>query len=98
MTALMLSNMQVKENILTDEKYKYIFSVEAVNALVNQGVSFRDAYRQVGNTINEGKFSFDPSTALHHTHEGSIGNLCNEEIRKEMERVISKFGLQTPDL
>ena len=92
MTQLMLSNMQPKENILTDEKYKYVFSVEAVNALVNKGISFRDAYRQVGNTINEGKFSFDPSTALHHTHEGSIGNLCNDEIAGEMEAVIRKFG------
>ena len=97
LTGLMLSNMQVKENILRDEKYKYIFSVEAVNALVNQGMSFRDAYREVGNTINEGKFNFDASAALHHTHEGSIGNLCNDEIQKEMESVISKFGPQTTD-
>jgi argininosuccinate lyase len=97
MTGLMLSNMQVKENILEDEKYKYIFSVEAVNALVNQGVSFRDAYRQVGNTINEGKFNFDASTVLHHTHEGSIGNLCNAEIRMEMESLITMFGPRTAD-
>ena len=97
MTGLMLSNMQVKENILKDERYKYIFSVEAVNALVNQGVSFRDAYRQVGNTINEGKFNFDAAAALHHTHEGSIGNLCNEEIRKEMESIMNKFGPRTTD-
>ena len=97
MTGLMLSSMEVKKNILEDEKYKYVFSVEAVNALVNQGVSFRDAYRQVGNTINEGKFKFDASKPLHHTHEGSIGNLGNEEIRKEMESVIDMFGRQTTD-
>ena len=92
MTGLMLSNMEVKKNILADEKYKYVFSVEAVNALVNKGISFRDAYRQVGNTINEGKFSFDATQSLHHTHEGSIGNLCNEEIRREMGAVIERFG------
>jgi len=76
---------------LQDEKYRYIFSVEAVNELVNQGISFRDAYKQVGNLIDEGKFKYDASKALHHTHEGSIGNLCNDEIREQMEKVIEKF-------
>lgn len=88
---LMLSNMKVKENILTDEKYKYLFSVEAVNELVNKGVPFREAYQQVGNSINKGEFEYDLKQ-LHHTHEGSIGNLCNEEIKAEMEKVIGKFG------
>ncbi|MEJ8817323.1 argininosuccinate lyase [Lacibacter sp. H407] len=88
---LMLSNMKVKENILTDEKYKYLFSVEAVNELVNKGVPFREAYQQVGNSINKGEFEYDLQQ-LHHTHEGSIGNLCSEEIKAEMEKVIEKFG------
>lgn len=91
MTGLMLSHMQVKENILADEKYKYLFSVEAVNELVNQNIPFRDAYREVGNQIEKGEFSFDPTRKLNHVHEGSIGNLCNDEIRKLMEMVIQKF-------
>jgi argininosuccinate lyase len=92
MTKLMLSNIEVKDDILTDEKYKYLFSVEAVNELVNKGVSFREAYQQVGNQIERGEFNFNLSKGLHHTHEGSIGNLCNEEIRKEMDAVLSKFN------
>ena len=91
LTALMLSNLQVRENILQEEKYKYIFSVEAVNALVNKGTPFRDAYKQVGNLIDQGKFNFDASSGLHHTHEGSIGNLCNKEIRQQMEKVAARF-------
>jgi argininosuccinate lyase len=87
---LMLSNMKVKENILTDEKYKYLFSVEAVNDLVNKGIPFREAYQQVGNAINKGEFEYDLQQ-LHHTHEGSIGNLCSEEIAAEMNKVLAKF-------
>ncbi len=90
MMQLMLSNMKVKENILTDAKYKYLFSVEAVNELVNKGIPFRDAYQQVGNAINKGQFEFDLKQ-LHHTHEGSIGNLCSKEIIKEMQKVTGKF-------
>src|ERR1700760_268170 len=73
MTRLMLSNIQIKDDILKDEKYKYLFSVEAVNELVNKGVPFRDAYKQVGNQIDKGEFQFDYKQKLHHTHEGSIG-------------------------
>lgn len=87
---LMLSNMKVKENILADEKYKYLFSVEAVNELVNRGVPFREAYQQVGNAINKGEFEYDLQQ-LHHTHEGSIGNLCSEDIAAEMNKVLAKF-------
>ncbi len=87
---LMLSNMKVRENILVDEKYKYLFSVEAVNELVNKGVPFREAYQQVGNAINKGEFEFDLQQ-LHHTHEGSIGNLCTAEIIQEMDNVLSEF-------
>jgi len=88
---VMLSEIRIKENILADEKYKYLFSVEAVNELVNQGVSFRDAYKEIGHRIEKGEFNVDLSKGLHHTHEGSIGNLCNDEIKKEMEKVLAKF-------
>jgi argininosuccinate lyase len=92
MAALMLSQVRIREDILAEEKYKYIFSVEAVNELVNKGVPFREAYQQVGNQIEKGNFSFDYKKGLHHTHEGSIGNLHNAEIRAEMDRVMQKFG------
>jgi argininosuccinate lyase len=91
MTRLMLSQIEIKDGILDDVKYKYLFSVEAVNELVNQGVSFRDAYRQVGNQIDQGQFNFDHNKGLHHTHIGSIGNPGNEMIRGEMEKVLAKF-------
>ena len=84
---VMLEGLQVQENILTDEKYKYLFSVEAVNELVNKGMSFRDAYKEIGNIIEKGAFSFDATKKLAHTHEGSIGNLCNDEIREEMKKI-----------
>lgn len=93
MTRLMLSNVQVKDHILDDEKYKYLFSVEAVNDLVNRGISFRDAYRGVGNDIEQGKFNFDYRKQLHHTHEGSIGNLCNDKIVESMEKAMARFDL-----
>lgn len=92
MMKLMISAMQVKSDILQDKKYRYLFSVEKVNELVNQGLPFRDAYAQVGNLIDQGKFEFDTSKALHHTHEGSIGNLCNQEIRIAMERVSNRIS------
>jgi argininosuccinate lyase len=84
---VMLEGLQVQENILVDEKYKYLFSVEAVNELVNKGMSFRDAYKEIGNIIEKGAFSFDATKKLAHTHEGSIGNLCNDEIREEMKKI-----------
>ncbi len=92
MTRLMLDHIEVKDNILEDEKYKYLFSVEAVNQLVNQGVPFREAYKQVGNAIDKGQFQFDYHQQLHHTHEGSIGNLSNDKITAEMEKVSGKFA------
>ena len=92
MTRLMLSNIQIKDNILDDAKYKYLFSVEAVNELVNKGVPFREAYRQIGDQIEKGQFHFDHSQGLHHTHVGSIGNLSNDKIAAEMEKVLQKFS------
>ena len=91
MTKLMLQNIEIKDHILEDEKYKYLFSVEAVNELVNKGVPFREAYQQVGNQIEKGDFNFDYKKQLHHTHEGSLGNLCNNRIVDEMKKVLLKF-------
>jgi argininosuccinate lyase len=92
MIRLMLSHIQIRDGILEDDKYKYLFSVEAVNHLVNQGVPFREAYRQVGNDIDQGHFHFDHRGQPHHTHEGSIGNLSNDKIAGEMEKVLQKFA------
>ncbi|HEV3325228.1 MAG TPA: argininosuccinate lyase [Puia sp.] len=92
MMRLMLSNIEIRNGILEDEKYKYLFSVEAVNQLVNQGIPFREAYKQVGNDIDKGSFHFDYHQQLHHTHEGSIGHLSNDRIRAEMEKVLLKFA------
>ncbi len=93
MTMLMLSEIRITKNILDDKKYEHLFSVEAVNELVNQGISFREAYKTVGNQIAEGGFTFHPSRSLKHTHEGSLGNLCNPEIVEEMKQVLTKFNL-----
>lgn len=85
MAILMLENIQIKDGILDDERYKYIFTVEKLNDLVAQGMPFRDAYRQVGNEVNDGTFSYSVNQ-LHHTHEGSIGNLCNDLITARMAK------------
>lgn len=79
MTILMLQHIDIKDGILEDARYKYIFTVEKLNTLVNDGIPFRDAYKQVGNEVELGTFSYD-SNELSHTHEGSIGNLCNDNI------------------
>lgn len=89
MAGLMLENIRVKENILDDEKYRYLFSVEVVNRLVLEGVPFREAYKQVGLDIEKGNFA--PEQTVQHTHEGSIGNPGNEEVNRMMEEVIKGF-------
>ena len=78
MVDLMISQIAVNEHILDDKRYDYMFSVEEVNRRVQTGTPFRDAYKQVGLEIEAGKFS--PDKHIHHTHEGSIGNLCNDRI------------------
>ncbi len=88
----MLENIRVKENILDDSRYAYLFSVERVNELVLSGVPFREAYRQVGKEIAEG--TYQPKQELHHTHEGSIGNLANDRITAKMEAVLTGFGFE----
>lgn len=85
-----LNHVQVKDHILEDDKYQYLFSVENVNNLVLNGVSFRDAYVQVGQSIENQ--NFEPNKNLKHSHEGSIGNLCNEEIQQEFEKIFDKFS------
>lgn len=92
MAALMLSNVEVKKDILADEKYKYLFSVEEVNKLVNNGMPFRDAYKKVGLGIEEGKFEY--STTVQHVHEGSIGNLMNDKIAASMQKAIDSFHFE----
>ncbi len=89
MAGLMLENISVKEGILAEEKYQYAFSVEEVNKLVLHGIPFRDAYKQVGIAIEEGKFTY--STTVNHVHEGSIGNLCNDRIKAMMDETIAGF-------
>jgi argininosuccinate lyase len=92
MMHLMIGNMRVKENLLNNEQYKYLFSVEEVNKLVLQGTPFRDAYKKVGLEIEAGKFEY--STTVNHTHEGSIGNLCTEQIRDTMKAAIDAFEFE----
>lgn len=93
MAGLMLSQVEVKKDILADEKYKYLFSVEEVNKLVAQGVPFRDAYRQVGRAIEAGEFTYDRH--LQHSHEGSIGQLCTAEIRQQMLKAVDSFPFKS---
>ncbi len=92
MAGLMLSNIEVKKELLKDEKYKFLFSVEEVNKLVLQGVPFRDAYKKVGMDIENGNFNY--TTAVNHTHEGSIGNLQNDKIAGMMEEVLKRFNFE----
>ncbi|MEJ2884049.1 argininosuccinate lyase [Pedobacter sp. GR22-6] len=92
MTTFMLQNISVKDQILDDKKYAYLFSVEVVNELALKGTPFREAYKIVGEQIENG--TFEPGTAIHHTHEGSIGNLCNAEISAMMEEVLSQFKFE----
>jgi len=90
MTLRAVENMIINPNILEDEKYRYLFSVEEVNKRVMTGESFRDAYRKVADLIESGDFK--PHKEINHIHEGSIGNLCNKEIQERMERLITGFN------
>ncbi|MDY3069445.1 MAG: argininosuccinate lyase [Parabacteroides sp.] len=92
MVTHMMREVKVNEHILDDDKYSLLFSVEEVNRLVREGVPFRDAYKKVGLSIEAGEFV--PNKEVHHTHEGSIGNLCNEEIAKLMQTVLAGFGFE----
>lgn len=91
----MLENISIKDNILDDPKYDYLFSVEVVNNEVLNGVPFREAYRKIGLDIEEGKFQ--PAKEVNHTHEGSIGNLCNDQIQRMFKEVKADFGFEKVD-
>jgi argininosuccinate lyase len=95
MAGFMFENIIIKDNILEDEKYKYLFSVENVNELVLQGIPFRDAYKQVGESIENG--TFKPHKDFKHTHEGSIGNLSTEKIKAEMKKIVAQFSFKKTD-
>jgi argininosuccinate lyase len=80
-----LEQMWINRDILSDEKYKYLFTVEDVNDAVAKGVPFRDAYREVGMRVQNGTYQHD-GRELNHTHEGSIGNLCLDKIAAKFDR------------
>ena len=90
MCDFMLEHIIVKQNILDDELYNYLFTVEDVNRLALSGVPFRDAYKQVGMAVQRGEYI--PTRSVEHTHEGSIGNLCNDKIAEKMNKVLEKFA------
>jgi argininosuccinate lyase len=92
MTAYIINRIEVNEHILDDKRYDPIFSVEEVNRLAAEGTPFRDAYKQIGLEIEAGRFV--PDKNIHHTHEGSIGNLCNDKIEALMEDVTKDFGFE----
>ena len=88
----MFENIEVKKDILTDEKYKYLFTVEEMNKLVLEGTPLRDAYKKIGEEVEAGAFKTDGK--VQHTHEGSIGNLQNDQIRKMMQNLIIRFNFK----
>lgn len=92
MTKAMLAEVKIKDDILKDEKYKYVFTVEEVNRRVLEGTPFRDAYRQIGQEVEDGTFSFKGE--VKHVHEGSIGNLCNQQITDRMNEVFASFNFR----
>jgi argininosuccinate lyase len=90
-----LEHIKVNDHIMDDDLYKDIYSVEEVNKLVLQGIPFRDAYRQVAEAISKGKFK--PDKRILHTHEGSIGNLCLENIQSKMDKILTGFNFKKAD-
>jgi argininosuccinate lyase len=92
MGTFMLQHIVIQEKVLEDPKYKYAFSVDAVNAEVLSGIPFREAYKNVGTSIEAGTFS--PPETIIHTHEGSIGNLCNPQIAALMDEVLKGFNFE----
>ena len=89
MCDFMLAHIRVKDNILDDPKYNYLFTVEDVNRLALNGMPFREAYRTIGMQVQNGEYT--PTKSVHHTHEGSIGNLCNDKIAKKMQAVMNRI-------
>lgn len=89
MAEAMLSEIEINTGIADDKRYRYMFSVEEVNRLTQSGIPFRDAYKKVGLEIESGQF--EPVKSVRHTHEGSIGNLCNDRIAALFDRTMSEF-------
>ncbi|MFC2138035.1 argininosuccinate lyase [Bacteroidota bacterium] len=87
-----IKKLKINQKILDDKKYKYIFSVEELNKKVLKGIPFRDAYKQVGEEIANN--TYQPDKTISHTHEGSIGNLCNDKIKKKFEKVFQEFPFE----
>lgn len=96
MAAYMLERMEVKENILDDARYDYIFTVEDVNRLVNEGMPFRDAYRRIGEAVQAG--TYRPTRSVEHSHMGSIGNLALEDIAAKMNSLMAQLRPATDEL
>ena len=92
MAAYIINKMEVNEHILDNPMYDPIFSVEEVNRLAANGMPFRDAYKKVGLDIEAGTFHADKQ--IHHTHEGSIGNLCNDKIEALMNQILGEFHFE----
>jgi argininosuccinate lyase len=93
MTTMMMAQVEVNKNILDEKRYDYLFSVEEVNRLTLEGMPFRDAYKKVGLEIEAG--NFEPNKTVNHTHEGSIGNLCNDQIVAYKNEVLNGFSFST---
>lgn len=91
MCDFMLQHIRINDDILSDSKYDYLFTVEDVNRLALAGMPFRDAYREVGMQVQRGEYK--PVKKISHMHEGSIGNLCNDEIAAKMRKVVSEMGI-----
>lgn len=92
MATYIMDKIKINEHILDDDKYLYMFSVEEVNRLAAEGMPFRDAYKKVGLDIEAGKFTYEKT--VHHTHAGSIGNLCNDKIEELMQQAVSGFNFE----
>ena len=90
MTRIMLSEVKINKDVLKDERYKYMFTVEEVNQMVLNGVPFRDAYKKIGQIVEEGTFKYEGK--VNHVHEGSIGNLCNDKIVDKMNDIFVGFN------
>ncbi len=95
MATYIIERIKVNEHILDDPRYDAMFSVEEVNRLAAAGTPFRDAYKKVGLDIEAGKFK--PNKQIHHTHEGSIGNLCTERVKQFMDSTYGRFGFDKVD-
>ena len=92
----MLEHIRIQQDIVADEKYKFLFSVEEVNKLVLNGIPFRDAYKIVGQSIETGNFKANLN--IQHTHEGSIGNLCTSNIQEKKASIWKLFSFEKADM